>query len=280
MAKASEKIASKESESQRGKSRFAVQPRSGRSVLPDRPPREVDNEIVSILLGGDPASLAAQTPAETRSAVAEVPPPLSKAEVAPVIQDLRQDEKSAVSESEDVSRDVEASAQTSSETGRTKVSHSQPIVSPTSEAPALSSQQQPNAKSDSSVSTSVIGARATSLPQPDIGRSSIAVEGQIQGLELVISTFEEFAERWKHGLRKGQLKVCEVLYQKTYALGTTECVTSFSELGRLSGLKMRQCFNIIAQLEALKFVERAKSENTSNKKDQGSIIRFFLFPKS
>jgi hypothetical protein len=51
-------------------------------------------------------------------------------------------------------------------------------------------------------------------------------------------------------------------------------------LGRLSGLKMRQCFNIIAQLEALKFVERAKSESTSNKKDQGSIIRFFLFPKS
>ena len=97
---------------------------------------------------------------------------------------------------------------------------------------------------------------------------------------MAISSYDEFAERWKHGLRKGQLKVCEVLYQKTYALGTAECITSFSELGRLSGLKMRQCFNIIAQLEALKFVERAKSESTSNKKDQGSIIRFFLFPKS
>jgi hypothetical protein len=95
-----------------------------------------------------------------------------------------------------------------------------------------------------------------------------------------ISTFEEFAERWKHGLRKGQLKVCEALYQKTYALGETQCVTSFSEPGRLSGLKMRQCFNVIAQLEALKFVERAKSGTTSNKKDQGSIIRFYLFPKS
>lgn len=31
---------------------------------------------------------------------------------------------------------------------------------------------------------------------------------------------------------------------------------------------MRQCFNVIAQLEALKFVERAGSEGTSNKKDQ------------
>jgi len=280
MAKASEKIAGKQSESQRGKSRFAVQPRSGRSVLPDRPPREVDNEIVSILLGGDPASLAAQTPAETKSNVAEVPPPLFRAEVAPLIQDLQQDEEPVVSESEDVSRDVEASAQTSSEAGRAKVSHSQPIVSPASEAPALRSQSPPKAKSDSSVSTPVIGARATSLPKPDIGRSFIGVAGEIQGQEPVISTFEEFVERWKHGLRKGQLKVCEVLYQKTYALGATECVTSFSELGRLSGLKMRQCFNIIAQLEALKFVERAKSETTSNKKDQGSIIRFFLFPKS
>jgi DNA-binding MarR family transcriptional regulator len=93
-----------------------------------------------------------------------------------------------------------------------------------------------------------------------------------------ISSFEEFAERWKHGLRKGQLKLCEVLYQKTYAVGQTECVTSFSELGRLSGLKMRQCFNVIAQLEALKFIERSRSADTSNKKDQGSVIRFHLFP--
>jgi DNA-binding MarR family transcriptional regulator len=93
-----------------------------------------------------------------------------------------------------------------------------------------------------------------------------------------ISSFEEFAERWKHGLRKGQLKICEVLYQKTHAVGQTECVTSFSELGRLSGLKMRQCFNVIAQLEALRFVERSRSEATSNKKDQGSVIRFHLYP--
>jgi hypothetical protein len=95
---------------------------------------------------------------------------------------------------------------------------------------------------------------------------------------VTVSSFGEFAERWKHGLRKGQLKICEVLYQKTYAVGQTECVTSFAELGRLSGLKMRQCFNIIAQLEALKFVERTRSAATSNKKDQGSVIRFHLYP--
>lgn len=96
--------------------------------------------------------------------------------------------------------------------------------------------------------------------------------------EVTISSFEEFAKQWKHGLRKGQFKICEILYQKTYAAGRTECVTSFSELGRLSGLKMRQCFNIIAQLEALRFIERSRSESTSNKKDQGSVIRFHLYP--
>ena len=94
-----------------------------------------------------------------------------------------------------------------------------------------------------------------------------------------IISFEGFVNRWRHGLRKGQFKVCEVLYQKTYAVGTTECVTSFSELAQLSGLKIRQCFNIISQLEALGFVERNRSITSSNKKDQGSLLRFHLFPK-
>jgi hypothetical protein len=278
MAKTSEKVAGKQPESQRGKSRFAVQPRSNRSVLPDRPPREVDNEIVSILLGGDPASLAAQTLNEIASPVTEVPPLSPEAEVATAIQDLKQEDRPAVSELVVASRDAEEPLQSVSRAQRTRVSDSRSMVSTGSEAPAGSSQSK--VKSASSVQARGVQARATSLPRPDIKRRLIVGTSEIQDQDLEISTFEEFVERWKHGLRKGQLKVCEVLYQKTYALGATECVTSFSELGRLSGLKMRQCFNIIAQLEALKFVERAKSEPTSNKKDQGSIIRFFLFPKS
>jgi hypothetical protein len=279
MAKTSEKAANnKQPESQRGKSRFAIQPRSNRSVLPDRPPREVDNEIVSILLGGDPAALAARTQDEVSPPVVQALPLSLKADIAPLVQDLQQEAEHVVSELADVPQGTEAPTLSASEITHSNANDSQLKLSPVSEVPAGNSQPQPERAA--SASPSRAKARATSLPLQGIGRSFVSGRADIRAQEPAISTFEEFVERWKHGLRKGQMKVCEILYQKTYALGTKECTTSFSELGRLSGLKMRQCFNIIAQLEALKFVERTKSEITSNKKDQGSIIRFYLFPKS
>ena len=58
MPKSSQKPAGAEqTANQRGKSRFGSSGRTARVVLPERPPRAVDNEIVSILLGADPASL-------------------------------------------------------------------------------------------------------------------------------------------------------------------------------------------------------------------------------
>ncbi|MGB7922638.1 MAG: hypothetical protein WCF57_05280 [Pyrinomonadaceae bacterium] len=279
MAKSSEKVAAnRQPESQRGKSRFGVQPRSGRVVLPDRPPREVDNEIVSILLGGDPASLAAQVSEEPISTVAEAAPLNLNVEVAPSAQDLRRDERPEVSEAAADSRPLERPSSSSSVSLQTSVTGSPTTTSPALEAAIERTPTEVGRAS--SAPTRGISARTSSLPRPEVGRSSLTIAESPSAQDLAISSFEEFADRWRHGLRKGQLKVCEVLYQKTYALGETECVTSFSELGRLSGLKMRQCFNIIAQLEALKFVERAKSEATSNKKDQGSVIRFYLFPKN
>jgi len=275
MAKQSEKVtADKQPESQRGKSRFGVQPRSNRVVLPDRPPREIDNEIVSILLGGDPTSLSASDPEETPSSVVVTPPP-TPAVITSAVEDRRLDENPDVSQAAAPLLEMR-SALHSSET------HSIPAKgSPTRFSPIL----EPPAERTPSIVETVppasargISGRNASLPRAGVNKRYEAPAEHVQ--DLAIASFEEFSERWRHGLRKGQLKVCEVLYHKTYALGETECVTSFSELGRLSGLKMRQCFNIIAQLEALKFVERAKSENTSNKKDQGSIIRFYLFPKS
>lgn len=92
--------------------------------------------------------------------------------------------------------------------------------------------------------------------------------------------FQSFVERWKHALRKGQLKMCEVLFQKTYAQGRNDCETSYSELSGLTGLTMRQCFNIMGQLEALKFIERYPSAGGANRKGQGSKIIFYLFPKN
>lgn len=276
MAKTSEKVvADKQPESQRGKSRFGVQPRSNRVVLPDRPPREIDNEIVSILLGGDPTSLAAPILEESTSPVAATPTTHSNANIASSTQDRRQADNN-VSDKADNIQQVEVAS--SSEPRQAGVTDSQTSVS--SLLDTSSRRSLPKVESASPIPARGISGRGTSLPRSNVARSSGATFENTQAQDLTISSFADFAARWKHGMRKGQLKVCEVLYQKTYAVGETECVTSFSELGRLSGLKMRQCFNIIAQLEALKFVERAKSENTSNKKDQGSIIRFFLFPKN
>jgi hypothetical protein len=279
MAKTSEKVAaSKHPESQRGKNRFDVQPRSNRVVLPDRPPREVDNEIVSILLGGDPASLAAQAPDDSAVVIAEAAHSSSQAKITPPIQELRREEKHYNSQPASTAQQVETPFTSPFEGRQATVTDSSARTSTDLEPPAGRSTTK--IKKAPSVPPPDISSRNVSLPQSDDGRNSITLAEHVPAQDMTISSYEEFAERWKHGLRKGQLKVCEVLYQKTYALGAAECITSFSELGRLSGLKMRQCFNIIAQLEALKFVERAKSESTSNKKDQGSIIRFFLFPKS
>src|SRR5215213_4376260 len=92
MPKSSEKAASADQPAnQRGKSRFGTSGRPGRVVLPERPPRVVDNDIVSILLGGDPAALTAQVediksvaPAD----VADAAPALTVVE-APAPPDVR-----------------------------------------------------------------------------------------------------------------------------------------------------------------------------------------------
>lgn len=266
---------------QRGKSRFGTSGRPGRVVLPQRPPRVVDNEIVSILLGADPAALATQveevpsiSPTESINAapalaVVEAPPApdtrppeaLPRAEL-PSVGDTETTTISAKGAApEDVTgadAGVNTDTRVTAELGSTSL-NAPPVVDYPRQARARRAPSAPMA------------------PRADEGPTPLAAHVEISP-GVVVSSFEEFAERWKHGLRKGQLKICEVLYQKTYAVGQTECVTSFSELERLSGLKMRQCFNIIAQLEALRFVERSKSADTSNKKDQGSVIRFYLYP--
>lgn len=279
MPKSSEKAAGADQPAnQRGKSRFGTSGRAGRVVLPERPPRVVDNDIVSILLGGDPAALTAQAediksvdpagPADVAPAliVVEVPPP----DVRPV-EALTRAETPPVGDGEPTAglvQSVSPEPVIGEEAGLTPGKGLLPEL-----AVPLSMPQEkaPPAPARASRAPKVPPARSTDEgATPDVQK--------IDSRDVSVSSFEEFAERWRHGLRKGQLKICEVLYQKTYAVGQTECVTSFSELGRLSGLQMRQCFNIIAQLEALRFVERARSSSTSNKKDQGSVIRFHLYP--
>lgn len=280
MPKSSEKAAGADQPAnQRGKSRFGTSGRPGRVVLPERPPRVVDNDIVSILLGGDPAALTAQ--AEDVKSVA----PAEPADVAPVLAVVEAAAPSDVRPAEALTRaeppligDVETIADPvqsvslepiiGEEAGLTPNKGVLPEVAVPSSTPP---EKAPPALARAS--------RAPKVPTEGGTNEGATLDVQkVDSRDVSVSSFEEFAERWRHGLRKGQLKICEVLYQKTYAVGQTECVTSFSELGRLSGLQMRQCFNIIAQLEALRFVERARSSSTSNKKDQGSVIRFYLYP--
>jgi hypothetical protein len=92
-------------------------------------------------------------------------------------------------------------------------------------------------------------------------------------------SFQAFVDRWKHGLRRGQLKMCEVLFNKTYAVGLTECETSFSVLMREAGLSRRQSFQIISELEKMGFVERLATPKHSTRKGTGSLIRFHITPK-
>ena len=92
-------------------------------------------------------------------------------------------------------------------------------------------------------------------------------------------SFQAFVERWKHGLHRGQLKMCEVLFNKTHAIGQTDCETSFSVLMQESGLSRRQSFQVISELEKMGFVERLTLPKHSTKKGTGSHLRFYISPK-
>jgi DNA-binding MarR family transcriptional regulator len=117
------------------------------------------------------------------------------------------------------------------------------------------------------------------IARPIEGPKSSLRKPTLNRPQLAMGPFDEFKARWKPFLRKGQLKICEVLYQKTHAVGQSYCSTSFSELSALSGLKIRQCFNIISQLEQMGLVERSRTASGSNKANAGSTLRFHLTPK-
>lgn len=90
-------------------------------------------------------------------------------------------------------------------------------------------------------------------------------------------SFRDFSKRWSPILRSGQMSVCRALFDMTYGVGQTECFTSMPKLATAAGLKERQCYNVIAQLELLGFIERPEIFNTPTKK--GTIFRLFLSPQ-
>ena len=88
------------------------------------------------------------------------------------------------------------------------------------------------------------------------------------------TSFGDFSKRWSAILRSGQMSVCRALFELSYAVGQTECFTSMPKLAAAAGLKERQCYNVVAQLEQLGFIERPEIFNTPTKK--GTIFRLFL----
>jgi hypothetical protein len=93
-----------------------------------------------------------------------------------------------------------------------------------------------------------------------------------------IVSFADFSRRWSPILRSGQMSVCRVLFEMTYESGQKECFTSMPKLAAAAGLKERQCYNVVGQLELLGFIERPEIFNTPTKK--GTIFRLFLTPQS
>lgn len=92
-----------------------------------------------------------------------------------------------------------------------------------------------------------------------------------------LASFADFSKRWAPILRSGQMSVCRVLFETTHAVGQLECFTSMPKLAAAAGLKERQCYNVVAQLEQLGFIERPEIFNTPTKK--GTIFRLYLAPR-
>ena len=91
-------------------------------------------------------------------------------------------------------------------------------------------------------------------------------------------TFDEFVARWgfvlRSGGRTGKLRICQVLYDNTYAAGQATFFTSYEKLAKLTGLEKKQCAINVKQLESLGFVERLNIYNTATK--QGTEFRLHL----
>ncbi len=113
-------------------------------------------------------------------------------------------------------------------------------------------------------------------PAPDIAGVSLAETSQ-DAAEAPPISFAEFSKRWSPILRSGQMGVCRALFEMTFEAGLTECFTSMPKLAEAAGLKERQCYNVVAQLELLGFIERPEIFNTPTQK--GTVFRLNVEPR-
>lgn len=92
------------------------------------------------------------------------------------------------------------------------------------------------------------------------------------------SPFEEFARKWRMYLYPGQLSVMRTLHELTYAVGSTECFTRYSELAKATKMSRRNCINVVNSLVDRGFVERLEVRNDATGK--GIRLRVHFIPRS
>ena len=118
---------------------------------------------------------------------------------------------------------------------------------------------------------------AINTPAPEI--AGVSLTGTLEAIgEAPPIAFAEFSKRWSPILRSGQMGVCRALFEMTYEAGLTECFTSMPRLAEAAGLKERQCYNVVGQLELLGFIERPEIFNTPTQK--GTVFRLNVEPRS
>jgi len=142
-------------------------------------------------------------------------------------------------------------------------------------APKSSQRQTTPAKKSAGVDVASAEKLATT-PDP-LSRGAVLSETSPSGEHSPGYTFAEFSKRWSPILRSGQMGVCRALFEMTYEQGQTDCFTSMPKLAEAAGIKERQCYNVVSQLELLGFIERPDIFNTPTQK--GTIFRLFMEPR-
>jgi len=90
-------------------------------------------------------------------------------------------------------------------------------------------------------------------------------------------TWEEFERTFKKRLSKSQLRVCQVLFEATYAQGVETCLMRTQDLMQKSQVMGRTMYYALSELESAGFILRGPIYNTPTKR--GQLISFYPTPR-
>jgi hypothetical protein len=90
-------------------------------------------------------------------------------------------------------------------------------------------------------------------------------------------TWEEFERTFKKRLSKSQLRICQVLFEATYAQGVETCLMRTHDLMERSQVMGRTMYYALNELENAGFIVRGPIYNTPTKR--GQMISFYPTPR-